>query len=159
MALYSETPKDKKIEIATDFVTKAGDIDKYGNMAKIASSEFGAYYMTIKKWADKDEDVAELFQLAMFNRATAWMDKATAVINSIPEFWEQPNLDVRGDVRLLTRERTTAVNRARTQAEHYRYMGTCLMPELYGDYKAQIDKQNDKLKDMQRQLDDITKNR
>ena len=152
------TSKEDKLKFAQLFASRAADLDKYPDVISMGN-DIGCCYLSLRNWAANDEDVAKIYQSGVYARASVYMDLANKAAINIAEFWEQPNLDMQGNIRLLTRERMTAVNRAKAQIEHWRWCAARLTPDLYGDYQYQLKEQDRKIAVMQQQLTDLINNR
>jgi hypothetical protein len=151
---FQPTSKEDKILYAETFASRADDIDAYPDIVSMGKGMFGCAYLSLRTWAKEDAELNAIFQRALYLRASAYLARAHKAAD-IPEFWEQPNLDMSGRVVLLTRERISAVNKAKAQIEHWRWCAAKMTPDLYGDYSHQLKEQDNKIKAMQLQLDDF----
>ena len=102
------------------------------------SSRYDLSYYYLHRLADKYELFRERLEDALTRRAVRLYDKCLEIVDNIEEFWDAPVLDVRGDERLLRKERVSAVNRAKLQIDHYERRCAMMCPMLFGDKSKEI---------------------
>jgi len=161
--IFTEEEKELVLKVLDESYS---DVDKWPSMedasreaAKQAVGKNVSYWTVRYKWIKTSEECAELFSRALLHRAEHYMKKCHQTIENIEEFWEAPVLDSKAEIRLLTKERMTAVNRARLKLEHYAFRAACYAPDLYGDYRHEIKKIEENIKAMNSKIDAIISNK
>jgi hypothetical protein len=165
MTQVHETSHEDKVKILTCLTPLVADIEKYPSVGTAvreatiqAIGQTIAYY-TIRKWAKADEEIGELLSIALLERAENYLAKSFQVLENIEEFWESSYVTSDGRQYTITKERVSAVNRAKLRVEAYRWYAANLAPDVYGDYKHELKKVNDQMKLLRDQIDAIIDNK
>jgi hypothetical protein len=161
------TIEDRK-KVAEAFADLVEDIKTYTDL-QMAANQAGinaigkkVTYRTIRNWRiDEKEDpdlvVGEMIDEALLARAEKYLGLAIKELENIEDFWEQPNLTIKGEVVGLTRERMMSIKKAQLRIENYRWFASKLAPEVYGDYYYEIKKVEEQIKSVKKQIDEISK--
>lgn len=152
------------------FTEMVGDVKAHPELNK-ASREAGmkaigraVSYPTIRRWAKDEKNdprgiLCTMLEGALLLRAETYLGMAMKEADEIQDFWEQPNLDAKGNIVLLTRERIMAVKKAQLRIENYRWFASKLAGDVYGDQHRQIKECEEKIKLLIKQVDAIRENK
>lgn len=154
---------DDRKKVVGEFADLVEDIKTYTDLQMTAKqagiNAIGrpVTYMTIRNWRideknDPDGTLNVMINTALLGRAEKYLGLALKELDNVPDFWEQPNLDIKGNIVGLTRERMMAIKKAQLKVENYRWFAAKLAPEVYGDYYYEIKKCEEQIKQINQKL-------